>query len=263
MTYDVFTYNGETDILEIRLNILDPYVDRFVIVEAPLTFSGNPKPLYFKRDEGRFAKFLPKIQYYVVDENDPVLWEMAEKSPNTKGAAHWKREFVQKESIKKALVGLNDEDIVYVGDVDEIWKPKEVTDDKVYKLRQLCYSYYLNNRSSEKWVGTVVTKYKNIKNACLNELRVNVPNILEDGGWHFTSQGGIDEVRRKLNDSYTKDSYNTEAVQKNLEKRFGKKDFIGRIFDNRLRPFKFWVDESDLPLYLKENKERYKNLFKP
>ena len=68
--------------------------------------------------------------------------------------------------------------------------------------------------------------------------------------------GGVDEVRRKLNDSYTKDSYNTSEVQDKLEERFGTKDYIGR------NKFKFWFDESDLPRYILENKEKYQHLFK-
>ena len=68
--------------------------------------------------------------------------------------------------------------------------------------------------------------------------------------------GGIEEVRRKLNDSYTKESYNSNDVQSKLSERFGKKDYIGRS------KFKFWIDESDLPKYILSNKEKYKNLFK-
>ena len=80
--------------------------------------------------------------------------------------------------------------------------------------------------------------------------------MLKDGGWHFTSMGGIDAVRRKLNDSYTVDSYNTEEVQRKLEERFGKKDYLGR------NKFKFWIDESKLPKYILENKDKYLNLWK-
>ena len=47
MVYDIFTFNNELDILEIRLNILDNYVDYFVIIEGVETFSGIIKPLYF------------------------------------------------------------------------------------------------------------------------------------------------------------------------------------------------------------------------
>ncbi len=264
--YDIFTYNGEEDILEIRLNILYDTVDQFIIVEAPTTFSGLDKPLYFQEQKERFQPFLSKIKYFVIDDypNNQELLKLADSSSNVpkNGPEHWRREFYQKESIKKTLTHLRDEDICYVGDVDEIWNPETLVDytkDDIFKLRQEVYTYYLNNKSSEPWAGTMVTKYKNIKNYCLNHLRTASKTrytYIKNGGWHFTSMGGIDEVRRKLNASYTKDSYNTNEVQEKLEERFGKKDYIGRS------KFKFWVDETNLPKYVLDNKERYKNLFK-
>jgi hypothetical protein len=74
----------------------------------------------------------------------------------------FERAFFQKENIIKSIDHISDDDIVYYGDLDEIWKPQEI-DDKVYKLHQLNYSYYLNNRSSEEWIGTLAGKFKNIK----------------------------------------------------------------------------------------------------
>ncbi len=263
--YDIFTYNGEADVLEIRLHILKDVVDEFIIVEAPTTFSGLHKPLYFNEQKDRFAPFLDKIKYFVINDypNDTALCELADRSSNVPkdGPEHWRREFYQKESIKKALTHLSDEDICFIGDVDEIWNPEIVIDyrkDSIFKLQQVVYSYFLNNRSSEKWAGTLVTKYKNIKNNCLNHLRTATKTkylYVKNGGWHFTSIGGIDEIRRKLNDSYTKESYNTQIVQDNLEQRFGKQDYMGRKFT-------FSADESDLPKYILDNKEKYKKLFK-
>lgn len=264
--YDIFTYNGEADILEIRLNILKDVVDQFIIVEAPITFSGKSKPLYFKEQERRFSPFLSKIKYFVIDDypNDKELCILADTSPNVPkgGPEHWRREFYQKESIKKALTNLQDNDVCFIGDVDEIWNPEvliDYTKDDIFKLKQEVYVYYLNNKSSEPWTGTIVTKYKNIKNSCLNHLRTKGKTkytYIKNGGWHFTSMGGIGEVRRKLNDSYTKDSYNTDEVQEKLEERFGEKDYIGR------NKFKFQVDEKDLPKYIINNKKKYKKLFK-
>jgi len=256
MVVDVFTYNGEADILEIRLHILNDKVGQFVVVEAPTTFSGKPKPLYFERDRERFKEFLPKIKYFVIDENySPEEIAIAEESPNTKGADHWKREFLQKESIKKALTHLDDNDIVYVGDVDEIWN--EVIDrNDMLKLKLRVYPYFLNNRSNEEFWGTVVCKYWHIRMHCLNHLRTNCLGSDHYHGWHFTSQGGLDEVRRKLNDSYTKESYNTDEVQLKLaERMLQNKDYIGRGFT-------FERDDKDLPDYIKINWEKYVHMLR-
>ncbi len=261
--YDIFTFFNELELLEIRLNILDKYVDYFVIVEATETFSGLPKPLYFEENKHLFEKWLPKIVHYVVDDypNDKELCAMADRSPNVPkgGPQHWHREFYQKESIKKALVGLQDDDICFVGDVDEIWnydRKYSLQDDDIFKLKLKVYSYFVNNRSNEEFAGTIVTKHRNIKNSCLNHLRSRNLKYLNDGGWHFTNMGGTEQVRGKLNASYTGESYNTSDVQLKLEERMrANKDYIGRNF-------KFWKDESDLPKYILENKEKYKKLFK-
>ena len=61
MVYDCFMFFNELDLLEIRLNILDPYVDYFVISECDTTFSGNPKKLYYEENKDRFKKFHHKF----------------------------------------------------------------------------------------------------------------------------------------------------------------------------------------------------------
>jgi hypothetical protein len=260
MVVDVFTFNGEYDLLEIRLNILNEYVDQFIIVEAPTTFSGWPKPLYYEKEKERFSKWHHKIKYHIISE-DYTFDEtrQAEESPNTKGASHWKHEFLQKESIKKALIQLDDNDIVYIGDVDEIWQPPlyetltSVTEP--YKLRLRVYSYYLNNRSSENFHGTIVSPWGVIKDKCLNHVRstehIKSPDYW---GWHFTSMGGPAAVRQKLMDSYTPESYWTPQVAANLEKNVTEsKDFLGR-------PFTYHIDESEWPGYLKTNKQKWIHL---
>jgi beta-1,4-mannosyl-glycoprotein beta-1,4-N-acetylglucosaminyltransferase len=257
MIYDCFTFNGEYDLLEVRLNVLDEYVDQFIICEAPTTFSGKEKPLYYEQQKERYSKWAAKIKYFVIDENySEEERAQAAASPNTAGADHWKHEFLQKESIKKALAHLNDDDICFIGDCDEIWKPVDEIGDGVYKLSAKVYVYSFNNRSDEPWHGTIVSKYRNIKDSCLNHLRSHKDLYIEteNDGWHFTSLQDI--LRRKLEDSYTEDSYATPWVMENLDENIAyNKDFLGRAFT-------FWTDESELPKYLIDNKEKYGHLFK-
>ncbi|MBX4197918.1 DUF3431 domain-containing protein [Candidatus Parcubacteria bacterium] len=281
--YDVVTFLNEFDLLELRMQILDPYVDYFVIVEATETFSGKPKPLYFEENKDRFKKWQHKIIHHVtrdVPKNQDELRDRLKHNPNmsaldkqiindsltsnniAKGAIHWFKEFYQKESIKKALVGLNENDICFVGDVDEIWNPQLLIDyskNDIFKLRQKVYAYYFNNRSNEPWAGTLVTQYKNIKDACLNHLRTARKTkyiYLQNGGWHFTNMGGADQIRKKL-ESYGHQEYNTTDIKSDIENKImNNQDFIGR------KTFTFWTDESDLPKYILENKEKYSTYFK-
>lgn len=252
---DAFTYNGETDLLELHIKTLAPYVDQFYVIESSKTFSGNNKPLYFLRDKLIVKKFWNKIVYFKVEENDDELWRLAESSPNTKGAEHWKREFVHKESIKKALRYIEDEDIVYIGDVDEIWDPAYKLDYALEKLLLRVYTYYLDNRSSEEFWGTLAGKWRFIKNKTLNHLRSDtIYRGTINAGWHFTSMGGLREVSRKLNDSYTMESYNTLDVQASLPRNIkDNKDFLGRDFT-------YWHDENEWPDYLKKNRRHFAHL---
>lgn len=264
MVYDCFSFFSELDLLEIRLNILDRHVDCFVICEAPQTFSGKQKPLYFKENKRRFSKWRNKIVNVVVDDypHDEELCALIDtKEYVPKGLTHYHRAFYQKESIKRGLVGAHDEDVVYYGDADEIWKPQKV-DNKSYKLWMLCYAYYLNNRSSEIWAGTVVTKYKNLRHGCLNDLRANPINFKNDGGWHFTNMGGPEAIKKKI-EAYDHQEFNKWNIKSNIEKRIkNNEDYLGRKRDYAGEEFKFWIDETDLPIYLKKNRKKYNYLFK-
>lgn len=264
MIYDLSMFSGEYDLLEIRLNILSTFVDKFIICEGIETFSGKLKPLYWaERNQDRFDEWEDRITYHTVtDYDDPQINEQMSSRPYV-GDPSFKRAFYQKESLRKALEALNpdDEDIIYYGDTDEVYKPKEI-DDQVYKLRQLGYSYYLNNRSSEDWRGTIITKWKNLKNGCLNDMRANPVNFLEDGGWHWTNLGGLEAIIRKI-ESYDHQEANIPWVKDNMQARINaNSDFLGRIADYQGKPFMFWQDDSDLPPFILDNKERYKHLWK-
>lgn len=245
--YDTFCFFNELDILEIRLNILDPYVDYFVLVESRETFSGKEKPLYYEENKERFKKWNHKIIHSVVP------------SFTTENA--FERAHFQKESIMNNLTHLDDDDIVYFGDVDEIWKPQEV-DEKVYKLKQLNYTYYLNNRSSENWIGTIVGRYRAIKQGSLNDFRAHPVHFKEDGGWHFTNMGGVEQIRKKL-ESYDHQEFNHDYIKEDIEYKIENGlDYVGRKYDWQGKPFTFFIDESQLPRYITDNKSKYADLFK-
>jgi hypothetical protein len=235
---------------------LEPFVDEFRVVEFDQTFSGLPK-------NSTFNQHYDKVKHYIHNES---IWgkyiALALSSPNTeygKGASHWVREFAQKESIKDALIGIKDEDIVFIGDCDEVWDTKclkslnELCNLGIpVKLKLKVYSYYLNNLSSEQFWGTIISKYKDIKNECLNHARsFNCFKSSDCFGWHFTSMGGHENVKKKLTDSYTNESYATSQVLNNLERNINANlDFLGRQFN-------YTRDESGWPQYLQDNKTRY------
>lgn len=281
--YDIFTFFNELELLELRLEMLDSVVDKFVLIECVETFSGNPKPLYYEENKSLFKKYHHKIIHHVtydppksfddlrnrildpnVDHLTKQICYQALTSNNVPaGELHWLKEFYQKENIRRPLVGLEDGDLCFVTDLDEIWNPEldysKIEDHKIYKLKQLAYSLYLNNRSSEPWAGTLLTRYRNIKNSCLNHLRTpsKTPyEYIENGGWHFTFMGGVDQIKLKI-ESYGHQEYNNDEIKNSVEQNLSSnKDVLGR------NQFQFWIDESELPAYLINNKQKYKKFFK-
>ena len=265
MVIDTFVYNGEKDILDIRFNILYPYVDKFIICEFEETFSGKRKSKLLLKDwNEEWTKFIDKVDYAFIPKKEYNKYrELAISSPNTnygKGAEHWINEFAQKESIKDSITDLKDEDIIFIGDVDEIWNPEQFKSLTLHpaKLKLKVYSYYLNNRSDEEFWGTIVAQYKDIKGKCLNHLRTNdLPRTQEEFGWHFTSMGGYENVKKKLTDSYTNDSYANDWVLNNLKQNInGIHDFLGRNFS-------YIQDDSGWPSFIKDHKIKYKHLLIP
>jgi hypothetical protein len=63
--YDCFQFFNEEDILDIRLNILSPFVDYFIITESVYDHQGNLRELVFNRK--KFEKFNHKINYIIVN----------------------------------------------------------------------------------------------------------------------------------------------------------------------------------------------------
>jgi len=59
--YDCFMYNNEDLILEIRLNYLDEYVEKFIIIESKFDHQGNQKKKFFNIK--KFLKFRNRIRY--------------------------------------------------------------------------------------------------------------------------------------------------------------------------------------------------------
>ena len=284
--YDAFNFFNELETLEIRLNVLNDHVDYFVLVESRLTHSGKEKELFFEKNKALFKKFEHKILHFIIDtplksfedarsrltdvtlsEIDRLIIKEALSSDNIKaGEDSFLRDFYEKEYVKKALMtlSLSDDDFCFISDLDEIWNPNALIDyskDDVFKLKQDPYIYYLNNRSNEDWTGwtgTIGTKFKNIKNNCLNHLRTRGKTkytIIKNGGWHFSFQGGADRVKNKI-EAYSHQEINNDSIKSKIADNVkGSKDIRGRYI-------RFWKDESKLPKYLLENKEKYKEMFR-
>lgn len=253
MIFDAFTFFNELDLLELRLSILDPHVDKFILVESAQTFSGLDKPLYYLKNIERFAKWNDKIIHIIA----PGM-EIKE----TAFERHW----LCYELIEACLnVEGQPEDIAFCSDLDEIWNPEVLSkvDEDIHSLAQYNYSYWLNNRSSEQWVGTLMSKIKNIYPGYNKKYRTVKPNILENGGSHFTNMGGVEQLTKKI-EAYDHTEANIDWVKDGLKARMENGiDYLGRVADYQGNPFTFYVEEDKWPQYLKDNKEKYATYLRP
>ncbi|MBV8423554.1 MAG: hypothetical protein JO349_00050, partial [Candidatus Eremiobacteraeota bacterium] len=199
MIFDCFTFFDELDLLELRLRVLDPVVDRFVLCEAPFTFRGAPKPLYFREAAERFTAWREKIIHLVYEgpsSSDP-----------------WDNEWGQRNWLFIGVENADPDDLVLIGDCDEIPDPKNVARRPIRKPivahRQRFSIGYVNRVSPVVWVGTRAILRRNVLHfGSMSEVRKRPESETEavDGGWHFSSFGGAGVMQRKLQ-SYSHAEY--------------------------------------------------------
>jgi len=281
---DSFYFLNEFEIAEIRFETLFDYVDLFLVVEARQTFSGIPKPLYFKENMQRFSKYLDKIVYFEIPiapqtrniagriVSDPMssilLRTIAARTltdANVPGGdTHWITEFFQKESLLLALANFDGDDIIYISDVDEIWNPEKLIRPhgrEIFVYKQKPCIYLLNNLSDEhwhNWTGTAVTRLDFLRTMGVNAVRTHrrLPRkVIVNGGWHFSFQGGAVRILEKLN-SYGHQELNTSDVKENLIKN------IKELEDIRNTKANFSILERGLPAYLKTFRETHEDWFR-
>jgi beta-1,4-mannosyl-glycoprotein beta-1,4-N-acetylglucosaminyltransferase len=280
--YDCFNFFNELDILEIRLNTLYEYVDYFVIVESNVTHSGEEKPFYFEENKEKFSKFLDKIILYKVydtptdfvnlnfseDNTLMLINRFIEKQTNRFNRAtqpDYGRDFFQKECVRRALVNCSDEDIIIISDADEIPNPEILKNLKnlnlentIYSLNQITYYYYLNLLKQKDWYGSRISLYKNIKNLSFNEVRGDdsLSKKIDNGGWHFSFQGGKEMVKTKILSYSARDLANNHVLSQ-LDNNIDNN--IDPFFRGTLTPVK--IDDT-YPNYVLNNLDKFKHMIK-
>ena len=256
MIYDCFMFYNELDLLEIRMNILDKFVDRFVLVESTKTFTGNAKPLHFNENKNRFSAFNKKIIHIIVND-DPDQCESA-----------WDRETFQRNCIIRGLINCNPSDTILLSDLDEIPNPEILKHKpripKPIRFQQLLFYYFFNNINTTEpwWSGTHMVKYKHLKKWTPQEIRKlqrKYCHIQGNGGWHFSYLGDSHFISEKIRDfshqEFNNPTYNSrENIQKSIE---GEQDLFGRDYEFEVVQF-----DNSFPEFLLKNKNQYARFIK-
>ena len=160
---DCFNYFDEDKILELRLNILNNYVDQFVIVEAKEDHQGNKKKLNFKIKN--FKKFAKKINY--------VVQEKIDIDKNLVIKKNWAKDHLRDQSQRNYIINgikdADDEDWIIISDIDEIPNPKIFyffnPKNKFAFFRQKFFYYKFNllNKTTPFWFGSRICVKKYLK----------------------------------------------------------------------------------------------------
>jgi beta-1,4-mannosyl-glycoprotein beta-1,4-N-acetylglucosaminyltransferase len=271
------------------LNTLDSLVDYFVISEAPVMFSGLPKPLYYEehKHEPRFEKFAHKIIHQVVidtpDEyttlssdsvSDPILRTVIEKVISgwwwPKNHAPYGRDTYQKECLFRPLKDCKPDDIIMLSDADEIPNPdtlKTLIDNfdpnQIYNLLQKMYNYYLNCQKfdcpDDPWKGNIILSYENFKTLPMCLLKISRRGIMvENGGWHFSYLGGHDGALVKMISGNETAMY-TDHVKNTIQYNIDNCLTVGH--DVYYRPCRFALTPIENK-YILDNMERFKDYIK-
>ena len=131
--FDCFTFNDELEILDIRLNTLNKFVDKFIIVESKTNHQGNEKKVNFNINQ--FKKFKDKINYFLID-----------KIPSYYSS--WEIESYQRNYISNGLNSCEENDVIIISDIDEIPNLERFNFNKMkrkfYSFEQAHFMYKLN-----------------------------------------------------------------------------------------------------------------------
>ena len=289
--YDCFMFFDEEMILDLRLNIMNKYVDKFVITEATYMHSGKSKKLVF--DINKFPKFKDKIIYIVVDEPPPDLSRIDDgdslnikESKKTLNAS--KRELYQIGKAQEGLYNTNPDDIIIVSDVDEIPNLEKIDlrtiNQKLIFFKQKMFYYKLNLfYKLIPWYGSKACKKKyfkspqwlrSIKNKkypiwrldiLFSQLKYNDIYYAMDGGWHFTNVRKPEDLKRKLSNFLHHVDFEKSGLDAEDLKRLMKEKRV--MYNHKLDKKKHkWgegeklqtITLEEMPKYILENFEKYK-----
>ena len=161
-------YFDEDTVLDVRLNYLNEYVDKFVIIEAEYNHKGEKKEPKFNIK--KFEEFKDKIIYLLISQEVPGMYKIDELDSNDKKIGKnimnaLKRENFQRNSILDGLTEASDEDWIIISDLDEIPNLKD-NDLKNIKspivfFKQLMMYYKFNLiLENYTWIGSKACKKK-------------------------------------------------------------------------------------------------------
>ena len=284
-------YFDEDLLLDVRLNTLNKYVNKFVITESLYTHNGTKKKLNF--DINKFSKYREKIKYIIVENEPPNIFQVSQKDTNEKKGEKlilngMARDYYQRENLQKGLLTANDNDLILISDLDEIPNLDNLNLSKInnnilmFEQKMFYYKFNLLYKNF-KWFGTkgILKKnfispqwLRNIKPKKYNWWRMDTifskkkyTNLLfiQNGGWHFTCIRSPEDLEKKMLNFAHHYEYENSGIKIDDLKRLikEKKVMYKHAADKKENK---WSDGSTLekinniilPECIKNNLEQYK-----
>ena len=291
--YDCTTFYNEKMMLDLRFNILNEHVHKFIIVESSFSHSGEKKKFNFNINN--YLKFKDKIIYLKIDKEPKNLYSYADqlKEPILKRLNSIKRIEQSYDHMMKGVIDAKDEDLIIISDNDEIPNLNsnkfKKSNKKFFIFKQLLFYYKFNlHHELMPWYGSKACKKKylksfsnlrNLKNkkyppwrldTCLSELKQTSLDIIDDGGWHFTNIKTPEDLYVKMKNFGHHDEFDESklTVEDLREKINNGLVFYDHFADKKSK--KKWeynyklkmVDNNLLPNYLIKNHDSFKEWFK-
>ena len=288
--FDCFMFYDEEMLLDIRLNTLDKFIDKFIIVESMFTHSGKKRELIF--DIKKFPKFKDKINYLVVESLpkgiEPINSYDADDIKESKIILNaYRREHHQRNSILNLLKSAEPNDQVIISDVDEIPNLENINfneiKNKIILFNQKMFYYKFNLLlENMNWHGSKSCKMKNLISpqwlrdvkdkkyplwridALFSEKKYNDVFFVQDGGWHFTNIKTPEEIDKKLRSylhhiEYDQSNISAKEIDKMIKEKKPVYDLLANSSEAKFRSQKKLktVDMNELPIYLQKNKEKF------
>jgi beta-1,4-mannosyl-glycoprotein beta-1,4-N-acetylglucosaminyltransferase len=200
LTYDLFMYYDERELLDIRLQTLKDVVDVFVLCEADKDFRGRPKPLHFEWEQ--IPLDLRSRVRHLVCYDDPPM------DPKTN---KWRIENAQRRYLIHGISDAKDDDLIMLSDVDEIPRP-DVPKDFLGRSKNTIefrgcrftqYMYWMNGWFSDRVHATTIMTRRYLRDELNDDLKTarerrRHGRLITASGWHFHAIGGTEAVLQKL-----------------------------------------------------------------
>ena len=284
-------YFDEDVVLDVRLNYLNKYVDKFVIIEAEYNHKGEKRKPKF--DIKNFHTFKDKIIYLLVNQEAPFIEKINSLDNEDKKGGKLimnalKRENFQRNHIANGLTEAADEDWIIISDLDEIpnLKDNNLKDIKspLVFFKQLMMYYKFNLiLENYPWIGSKACKKKNLKSpqwlrnikdrtyfwwrldTFFSETKYIKIKIIENGGWHFSYLKSPENIEKKLKSylHHTEYELNPVGIKNIKEMIVNKKTIYNLKVDSRSNKFDGGnklekIDLNLLPSYILKNKKKFK-----